>query len=100
VEQLRKDISVEVQRALVLVETLGATLETLKKQLVLAQRNYDITSKQYGVGEATSLDVNNTLNTLNQVRTSLTNQTYAYQFAILSLEHAVGSFGQTYIQQR
>ena len=100
VNQLRKDIGVEVQRALVLVETLGATLETLKKQLVFAQRNYDITSKQYGVGEATSLDVNNTLNTLNQVRTNLTNQTYAYQFAILGLEHAIGSFGQAYVPQR
>jgi len=99
VDQLRKDIAVDVHRALVLVETLGATLETLKKQRVFAQRNYDITSKQYGVGEATSLDVNNTLNTLNQVRTNLTNQTYAYQFAILSLEHAIGTFGQSYAPQ-
>jgi outer membrane protein TolC len=100
VERLRKDIGVEVQQALVAVETLGATLETVKKQVVLAQRNYEITSKQYGVGEATSLDVNNTLNTLNLVRTRLTDQTYAYQLAILNLERVIGSFGQVYLPSR
>lgn len=100
VEQLRKDISVEVQEALVALETSSVTLETLKKQVALAQRNYEITSKQYGVGEATSLDVNNTLNTLNLVRVRLTNQTYAYQLAILNLERVVGSFGQVYLPSR
>lgn len=100
VERLRKDISVQVQEALVAVETSSVTLETLKKQVALAQRNYEITSKQYGVGEATSLDVNNTLNTLNLVRVRLTNQTYAYQLAILNLERVIGSFGQVYLPSR
>jgi len=99
-DRLRKDIAVEVQEALVAVETLGATLATRKKQVVLAQKNYDITSKQYRVGEATSLDVNNTLNTFNQVRTQLTDQTYAYQFALLNLKRAVGTFAQEYLPRR
>jgi outer membrane protein TolC len=100
VERLRKDISVEVQEALVAVETSSTTLETLKKQVALAQRNYEITSKQYGVGEATSLDVNNTLNILNLVRVRLTNQIYAYQLAILNLQRAIGSFGQEHLPAR
>lgn len=100
VERLRKDISVEVQEALVALETSSVTLETLKKQVALAQRNYEITSKQYGVGEATSLDVNNTLNTLNLVRVRLTNQIYAHQLAILNLERVIGSFGQEYLPSR
>ncbi|MBI3301162.1 MAG: TolC family protein, partial [Deltaproteobacteria bacterium] len=58
VDRLRKDIAVEVQQALVASETLSATLETLKKQVTLAERNYDLTARQYRVGEATSLDVN------------------------------------------
>lgn len=100
VDRLRKDIAVEVQQALVASETLSATLATLKKQVALAERNYELTAKQYRVGEATSLDVNNTLNTLNLVRVRLTNQTYAYQLALLDLERVIGSFGQAYLPQR
>jgi outer membrane protein TolC len=100
VDRLRKDITVEVQQALVAAETLSAMLTTLKKQVALAERNYDLTAKQYRVGEATSLDVNNTLNTLNLVRVRFTNQTYAYQLALLNLERVVGSFGQAYMLQR
>ncbi|MBI3303782.1 MAG: TolC family protein [Deltaproteobacteria bacterium] len=69
-------------------------------KVVLAERNYDLTARQYRVGEATSLDVNNTLNTLNLVRVRLTNQTYAYQLALLNLERVVGSFGQAYLPRR
>lgn len=100
VDRLRKDIAVEVQQALVASATLSATLATLKKQVTLAERNYDLTAKQYQVGEATSLDVNNTLNILNLVRVRLTDQTYAYQLALLNLERVVGSFGQAYVPQR
>jgi outer membrane protein len=99
-ERLKKDISVEVKRALLAIETLGATLETLKKEVALAQENYDITSKQYRVGLATSLDVNTSLNALNQVRTQLNDQTYAYQVALLALDKAVGLFAEDYLPQR
>ncbi len=99
-EQLKKNIGIEVRQALLTVETLEATLETLKKEVSLAQENYRITSKQYGVGLATSLDVNTALNTLNQVRTQLIDQTYAYQVALLGLDHATGRFAQDHIPQR
>jgi outer membrane protein len=98
--RLKKDIGIEVKRALLDAETLEATLATLKKEVALAQENYQITSKQYGVGLATSLDVNTTLNSLNQVRTQLVDQTYAYQVVLLALDRAVGTFGQDYIPQR
>lgn len=99
-DRLKKDVGVEVKQALLDAETLAATLDTLKKEVALAQENYDITSKQYRVGLATSLDVNTALNTLNQVRTQLTDQTYAYQVAILSVDRAVGVFAREYAPQR
>jgi outer membrane protein len=98
--RLRKEILVEVKQALLEVETLGAVLETLKKELTLAQDNYNITSKQYRVGLATSLDVNTALNNLNQVRIQLADQTYSYQVALLGLDRAVGVFAQDYVPQR
>jgi outer membrane protein TolC len=89
-----------VKQSLLAVETLGATLTTLKKEVSLAQENYDITSKQYRVGLATSLDVNTSLNALNQVRTQFTDQTYAYQVVLLGLDRAVGVFAQDYLPHR
>ncbi len=97
---LKKNVEIEVRRTLLAVETLEATLATLKKEVSLAQENHSITSKQYGVGLATSLDVNTALNTLTQVRTQLIDQTYAYQVALLALDHAIGLFAQEYIPQR
>ncbi len=99
-DRLKKDVGVEVKQSLLAVETLTATLATLKKEVALAQENYDITSKQYRVGLATSLDVNTALNTLNQVRTQLTDQTYAYQISLFGLDRAVGLFAQDYVPQR
>lgn len=99
-DRLRKDVSIDVRQSLLGVETLAATLDTLKKEVTLAQENYNITSKQYRVGLATSLDVNTALNALNQTRTQLTDQTYAYQVALLGLERAVGGFAQDYVTQR
>jgi outer membrane protein TolC len=99
-ERLKKNVRVEVKQAFLDMETLAASLDTLKKEVSLAQENYNITSKQYRVGLATSLDVNTALNSLNQVRTQLTDQTYAYQVSLLGLDHAVGVFAQDYINQR
>lgn len=100
VDQLRKEIQVEVRDALLTVETLGSTLNTLEKEVNLAQENYTITSKQYRVGLATSLDLNTALNALNQVRTQLTDQTYAYQVALLRLQQTTGVFATGYLPQR
>jgi outer membrane protein TolC len=99
-DRLHKDVAVEVKQSLLAVETLSATLETLKKEVVLAQENYDITSKQYRVGLATSLDVNTSLNALNLVRTQFTDQTYAYQVVLLGLDRSVGVFAQDYLPHR
>ena len=100
VTELEKQIRVEVREALLTVETLHATLETLRKEVTLARENYDMTSKQYRVGLSTSLDINTSLNALNQVRTQLIDQTYTYQIALLNLDNAIGVFAQDYLPQR
>lgn len=100
VSELEKQIRVEVRDAVLMVETLTTTLETLRKEVALAREHYELTSKQYRVGLSTSLDVNTALHALNQVRTQLTNQNYAYQIALLNLDNAVGVFAQHYLPQR
>ena len=100
VSELEKKIRVEVREALLTVETLYTTLQTLRKEVALARENYDITSKQYRVGLSTSLDINTSLNALNQVRTQLADQSYAYQVALLNLDNAIGVFAEDYLPQR
>lgn len=100
VDELKKNIRVEVKGALLTVQTLETTLETVRNEVSLANENYVMTSKQYRVGLSTSLDVNTALNALNQVRTQLIDQTYAYQIAILNLDDTTGSFAENYISQR
>ena len=100
VTELEKQIRVEVREALLAVETLHTTLETLRKEVTLARENYDMTSKQYRVGLSTSLDINTSLNALNQVRTQLIDQTYTYQTALLNLDNAIGVFAQDSLPQR
>ena len=98
-DQLKKDVSVEVRRAFLAIQTLETTLETLRKEVALAQENYNIISKQYQVGLATILDVNTSLLSLNESRTALTNQSYAYQVALLALQRAIGTFGEQYVSR-
>lgn len=98
--QLKKNIGVEVRQAFLAVQTLNVNLETLKKEVSLAQENYNITSKQYGVGLSTSLDLNTALNVLNLTRTQLVDRTYEYQVALLALDKAIGVFADDYVPQR
>lgn len=99
-DKLKKDIGVEVRQAFLAVQTLNINLETLKKEVSLAQENYNITSKQYGVGLSTSLDLNTALNSLNLARTQLADRTYEYQVALLALDKAIGLFADDYVPQR
>ena len=99
-DRLKKDIGVEVKQAFLTVQTLNVNLETLKKEVSLAQENYNITSKQYGVGLSTSLDLNTALNSLNLARTQLADRTYEYQVALLALDKTIGLFADDYVPQR
>ena len=93
-DELKKNIRVEVKDALLTAQTLETTLDTVRNEVSLANENYVMTSEQYRVGLSTSLDVNTSLNALNQVRTQLIDQTYAYQIAILNLDDTTGSFAE------
>lgn len=95
--RMMKDIEVEVKDAMLQVKTYESNLETLKKEVGLARENYSITSSQYKVGMATSLDVTDSLTSLNTVRSELTNMRYNYQLSLLNLKKVTGVFAQEYV---
>ncbi len=96
VDDLKKQIAIEVEDAYLQVQTLASTLVTLQKQAELAAENYNITFKQFQVGVATSLDVTDALTSLNSARTDLANERYNYQVALLNLQRVTGTFGLAY----
>jgi outer membrane protein len=96
VENLKKQIQIEIKDAYLRVRTLASTLATLEKQAELAAENYDIVFKQFKVGVATSLDVTDALTALTSARTDLANERYNYQVAILNLQRVSGTFALDY----
>ena len=96
-QRLKKDIEVEVKDAMLQVKTYESNLETLRKEVELARENYSITSSQYKVGMATSLDVTDSLTSFNTVRSELTNMRYEYQLSLLNLKRVTGVFAKEYV---
>lgn len=96
-QRLMKDIEVEVKDAMLQVKTYESNLKTLKKEVELSGENYSITSSQYKVGMATSLDVMDALTEFNTVRSELINMRYDYQLSLLNLKRVTGVFAQEYV---
>lgn len=95
--KLVKEIRTEIIQAHLDLKTLSATLETLQKGVELAEKNYQITSKLFGVEEATSLEVSQALNAFDSAQKDLSNITYDRHLAILRLNKAIGIFAEEYI---
>jgi outer membrane protein len=95
----KKDIEVEVKDAMLQVKTYESNLATLEKEVELADENYRITSSQYKVGMATSLDLTDALTALNTVRSELSNMRYNYQLSLLNLKRVTGVFAREYVAE-
>ena len=91
-EDMRKSIRIEVEGAMLTVQTHESILKNLRKQVELAQKNYDIIFSQFEFGSATALDLNQALTTLDSAKTNLITKTYDYQVVLLRLEKAIGMF--------
>jgi outer membrane protein len=97
-EGLNKSIRLEIRDAMLSVETYGGTLENSRKQVDLAQKNYEIVFSQFKYGAATSLELNQALTTLDTAKTDLITRTFGYQVSLLSVEKATGLFASEFIK--
>lgn len=97
-ENLKKSIQLEVEHAMLTVQTYESILSNLRKQVEFAQKNYEIVFVQFKFGSATALDLKLALGTLSTAKTELTTNTYDYQTAILKIEKAIGLFAKDYIR--
>ena len=96
-DRLVKKVQLEVTEAYLGIESLTEAVKTLEKQVQLAEENYQLLSRFFAVGEATSLELSQALNALDMARKNLTALRYDRHMAILNLQKAVGIFAAEYI---
>ena len=96
-DRLVKNVELEVTEAYLGLETITEAVKTLEKQVQLAEENYQLLSRFFAVGEATSLELSQALNALDGARKNLTSLRYDRHMAILNLKKAVGIFAAQYI---
>jgi len=93
----RKKIRIQVQDAILQVDSFQSVLRNLEKQVELAQKNYEIISTQFEYGSATSLYLNQALTDLDSATTALIHATYSQQLALIDLERVLGIYAHKYI---
>jgi len=98
-EKFKKTVQEDVRTAWVNVRTLTETIKALQAQVVAADQGYKDLQNQYKAGTATSLDVLDSLKSLNFARKDLAVQTFAYQVALRRVEQVTGVFQEQRIKK-
>jgi outer membrane protein len=93
----KKKIRIQVQDAILQIDSFESVLKNLEKQVELAQKNYDIISTQFEYGSATSLYLNEALTDLDSAKTALIHATYSQQQVLIDLERVLGIYAHDYI---
>lgn len=87
---LKRDIELQVRAAFNGIESVKAALEAYKKQLSLAEEDYNMVFEQFKLGLSTTVDVIDADATLISAQRSLMNSTYDLELARLELRAAAG----------
>ena len=99
-EDLKKDITIEVENAYLDFMTQKGVLKSLEDQLTFAKDNYDAVSKQFEFGLADSIEVMDANTLLVTAEKQLANAKYDYQLSILRVESASGTLLKTVMKQQ
>jgi outer membrane protein len=96
-ERLKKDIRVQVTDAWLKRESAKVNLASFEKEVEFAAENYDVMTKRYEAGQATSLDTIDAFTNLVSAKVGLVNQAFDYQLATLNLYKQVGLLGEPFM---
>lgn len=95
----KKKIRIQVEDAILQVDSFAGVLKNLEKQVELAQKNYEIVSTQFEYGSATSLYMNQALTDLDTAKTALIHETYNHQIVLIDLERVIGLYARDYLSR-
>ncbi len=92
VEKMSKQISLEVEEALLDIINQKSILESLTDQLKSSQEHFDAVSKEFKHGLSDSLDVVDANTMLKNTQREFVNARYSYKLAKIKLKRVKGSF--------
>ena len=90
-DDLKKNVDIELQAAMLDMETQKGALAFLQDQLVFAQDNYNAVVRQFENGLATSLDVMDANSLLLSSERNVAEASYGYQLAHLKVRKSSGT---------
>jgi outer membrane protein len=88
----KRDIKIQVENAMLEVENYKALLDKSKKQVELAQKNYNIVFSKFNYGTATIFDLNQAFTVLGTTKTDLIIRNFESQLSLLTLDKMQGIF--------
>lgn len=91
-QRLRKEINIQVTRSSLTLEAVSRELDSRKKQLLFAKKNYEIVSKQFTFGLVTHVVLLDANQILIEAERDVNHVTYDLHLAILGLQKSVGVF--------
>ena len=96
-EDMKKNISIEVEDAYLDLKTQREILESLQDQVIFAEENYNAVSKQFDFGLANSVDVMDANTSLVEAEIDFFRAQYDYQLSIIRLKRATGTLLKTVV---
>jgi outer membrane protein len=99
-EDLKKDITIQVESAYLDFVTQQGVLKSLEDQLTFAKDNYNAVSRQFEFGFADSIEVMDANTLLVTAEKQLANAKYDYQLSILRVERSSGTLLKTVMNQQ
>jgi outer membrane protein TolC len=90
-EQLKKQVRIEVRNAQYAVEQTGARVQAARKARDLAQRTFDITSKEQDLGSGSSYQTLSAQRDLSLAELDLVNAMTVFEKAKVELDRATGA---------
>ncbi len=90
--ETERQIEQEVEQLAISVRTQKRNVELADRQVEIAEESHRQVSRQYQVGLATSLDLDNAATALANAKVSRVVERLSYDIAVLTLEKAVGEY--------
>ncbi|MBR0495670.1 MAG: TolC family protein [Treponema sp.] len=90
-QTLRENQKVQVRKAVDTLNQAREQIESMARNVTLAQRAYDMTVRSYRNGTTERLDLRDTESSLDQAKLGLVNQKFQYISALMDLENTLNT---------
>jgi outer membrane protein len=91
-QRLEKEVQITIKNIYLNIQTQQSVIRTTRNEVKSARQNYEKISAEFEQGLASSVDVNDSLQVLQEAESRLANARYNYQLELLRLKLAIGTF--------